>query len=318
MYFNPTATSKLVGNVSVNSTKNISIASFNVMNQTSTVFSRPKEGRETDFQHKKRCEKITSILLDHCLECDIICLQEVTSYLLDYIKDIPGFNLYYDPACVHNCTLVRSDYTTKILYNDCVDSYSKVLYTRTYVGSDDYVICNVHLNGKPSETSTRYKVIDEIYENLNDICSHTNINNFAEGSLGKCYGMVVGDYNQDLTSCDLDGVYVYKKHLMTSYHCFDFNSDGKHTGINNSRGLVRFDLKPECNQYCNIDNFTSNYNFNVSHDVYPENGMSNRQVPYRRTESNTTVENFDEWPSDHALIIYSVESDYKTQFLCDL
>src|SRR3989344_5072589 len=319
-----------------NTNKNLTIANFNVMSDQASKYILAGDC-ETPNQYNSRYKLIIDQLNKLVKsETDLIMLEEVTdNFMKNYIqkwlinnnyKYIPiyrciplkdknnnaikkeqtlpdGTNIKIPINLIQNVILVTDRfqivYKNKlskklddILYD--LKQHSKVqvipLYdniTKTYIA-----VSNIHLTGdkSPKGESQRTQVIKLI-------------NEFIDKTLPTYNKIIIGDFNSNIISDDLNNYLIkhklklYQPNNNTSYSRFEYN-----------RITHIYSVKSNDIAWEKTDKLITNMKVNNIKTI-PNNGLDGIEVPYKfiGNEKNLTVEkNYYIWPSDHTINIYKI------------
>lgn len=311
--------------------------------------------REKDYDpssYKNRYRKVLEKLKDNMFfkyeskyspvsyipKIDIVCLQEIpknygNNLYLNEFEDLFGeifdklANEFHIIKHDGMWTMIRKNLlipkNTPIssingrLQNESLLNFSKIQSTFVVFADLSLVnIVNVHLAGDPDNAEhakERKQIIKGIIGDLEVQCKTINLNIYKT----TCYNIIVGDFNthmRDLISEEFRREMCRKKmnvgegdpSKVTSYSRFYWDGNQVHS-------------KPEDKAWAYLDNILYSNGFELTSAKIVPGDFGSQEVPYKRpnigAEPYKFVENYDVWPSDHAMMLYTLGYSGKN---CDL
>jgi len=269
----------------------IIIGNFNIMSHKTSKFAIPQNSyvhsENTGEERKDWVERYKMIIKElSSLSLDIFCLEEVTGefynmlpisfnemYFVHYKPDGNLLTLIKKTICAHPPIPIELEkfHHTKL-----------AAYTILCRNGVFLTIVNAHLIGDPKASEERKNVLKYLIQNLQNVIIIGDFNQSVETFLDGDFQNFLDRYNMAFEN----------QNVMTSYSRYDINPKGFVTGI-----------KKE--QWENIDNILYSRQFLLlSKDVFPQNGLYGKSVPYFPLGDFSYRKNFVEWPSDHTLNLY--------------
>jgi hypothetical protein len=263
----------------------VTIGNFNVMSHTASRFAKPLpdgtiKGGETKEEWLERYNLVLDII--ESLNIDILALEEVSNEFFQLLKNLYSYYIIYKPhpnnlaVLVKKTTVLQKPVEIPINFEH---KYSKVQGISVILANNIPLnIYNVQLNGNPVEFMDRRRVIDNL-ENPD---------------------IIIGDFNEDKN--------LFRLHVNTMP---DYNIEGLDFSTSYSRFLVKGKKVVEIkeNPWENIDNIIYKKYLRMAYkQIYPNEGLYGKQVPYHMTEPFHFVKNYyapDGWPSDHSIQVYT-------------
>lgn len=298
------------------------ILSWNILSNLATKFTFAGQRLEKPEEYQKRYSLVISEIFDQLQSHPqpiLISLQEVTEDFIKLLKQEiekshPPYQLYYPKLTFQQACLVHNSFRVKPLNHNLIDQFPRskvqILGCSLNSASDSFgsnipskfVITNLHLSGDPHRDG-----INERRECIKGI-----INLLKEKKVfDYCPIIMVGDFNEDANTLfndtDLQTLFSnndlepYRKNTkVTSYHAYEFHFDEK------QRKLICDGESTRAEQ--SIDQLVYSNQLMLKHVLTrPKNGLKGLQVPYTHKivgKEFVHYQNYQIWPSDHALMIY--------------
>lgn len=281
----------------------LKVVTFNVLSSRFTNITKgSKTIRESKDEMKLRYVKIYNILKK--VAADIYCLQEVDQLMHKYFKTyMNSYHVHYHFTNPHSgvMTLFKKQfknikYFSNILtpkYRSKNKSYPtnkrSALFNIISINNTKMLIINCKLWGHPDRLDVR---TDELKVIIKTINKNKNINKI----------ILCGDFNETnyaqienmfKNKLQLYNNYFKSKNFATSYHQWNIKND-------------KIYKEPQHHKYKSIDYFLYSDTINVTKfEALPSNrGICDIEAPYKNI---TDIYTYNRWPSDHAMLIFTLD-----------